>query len=968
MRVEARDSFDQGDAPTAQNDGVKQIQEPPSAASSITSSVRVLCLTLSSDQIGAVEQSFQRLPLCDVVFLNTFDEARSRLAWRMTDVIVVLQSGPELIQFETISRLRTLCNRPVLAVLDQETDATVKAIFEAGAHDYLTLHNLQSSSLVLHTLQHLVHRYSGHATAGMQQAEATDQETIGFDQLAAGFPGVIFQCIQQPDGTCRLSYISPRCRDFGIDATLALQEISTLWAIVHPGDVRELQNKIAEVQQTPGELQAEFQVTSSEGTRWVQCSAVPSIGAEGDIVWEGFVLDCTNRKQAERLQQQYFLELQALRSRYESAELVSGQLLFEWDVLTNQPMWGPNTEQILGRTAAEMPESLDEWFNLIHPEDQKQLMQKSNAGSDPKSLPRLEYRVRRKDGSYVWVEDKTRMLLDTKAIPQRLLGFLGEVTSRKHHEIALQESEARFRFLSEGAPIGIFHTDSQGQSIYENACLRKMVGSNDLEDCGWFERIHPEDFDRITHSLAQLISAQSVWNAEFRLISADHQTLWVLGQAVPMSLESGRGYMGTITDITDQKRAESALQSMNEQLEQQVAQHTQDLQQANTKLRIENEVRQHHIQKHQQIEHAFLEAKDQLQAVLDAVPACVVWVGANLNYLGLNQRMAETVGDASKDLASQKVGSLPQPLAEIDIFIKQFFIVGQDSATRELEIFLDDRPRHYLAVAQRYHQGRAAVFVLLDISDRKQAELEIYESLERTQELSELKSRFISIASHEFRTPLTTIFSASELLEHYGERWTREKKLQYLKQIQSSVKHMTSLLDDVLLISAEEAGKLKFEPSQISIIDFCETLVEEFKLSHDFKHALTLTCTVETEQIQADRKLLRHILSNLLSNAVKYSPEHQPIEFNLTVNAEDAIFQICDCGIGIPVEDQQHLFELFHRAANVGTIAGTGLGLSIVSKAVALHGGTIDFKSELGAGTRFIVSLPVNQSRGEYQW
>ncbi|MDP8965695.1 MAG: HAMP domain-containing histidine kinase, partial [Cyanobacteriota bacterium] len=264
---------------------------------------------------------------------------------------------------------------------------------------------------------------------------------------------------------------------------------------------------------------------------------------------------------------------------------------------------------------------------------------------------------------------------------------------------------------------------------------------------------------------------------------------------------------------------------------------------------------------------------------------------------------------------------------------------------------------------------------------RKQAEGEIRKALEKEKELTELKSRFISMTSHEFRTPLTTIQSSAELLERYSQKWTPERKLTHLHRIQTSVKHMTKLLNDVLIIGKAEAGKLKLTPAPLELEKFCRDLVEELQLNDTNQHAIAFTCSWQLEtgglgqpgqggisnaplssQFPIpcmDEKLLRQILENLLSNAIKYSPTGSTVDFTLSCFSDRAIFQIRDRGIGIPAEDQQRLFETFHRATNVGTIAGTGLGLAIVKKCVDIHQGQVVVESEIGVGTTFTVTLPI---------
>jgi len=241
----------------------------------------------------------------------------------------------------------------------------------------------------------------------------------------------------------------------------------------------------------------------------------------------------------------------------------------------------------------------------------------------------------------------------------------------------------------------------------------------------------------------------------------------------------------------------------------------------------------------------------------------------------------------------------------------------------------------------------------------RQAHEEVSRALGKEKELGELKTRFISMASHEFRTPLTTILSSAELLEHYSRQWTEDKKLEHFRRIQTATKNMMGLLDDVLVMGKVEAGKLRFIPAPIDLDKFCRDIVEELRLSAGAKHSLVLTVQGDATQAHMDETLLRHILSNLLSNAIKYSPPGSIIQFELACRDGQAVFQINDQGIGIPPEDQAHLFETFHRAANVRNIAGTGLGMAIVKRSVDLHGGTIDVASQIGVGTTVTVSLPM---------
>jgi predicted ATPase/signal transduction histidine kinase/tRNA A-37 threonylcarbamoyl transferase component Bud32 len=240
---------------------------------------------------------------------------------------------------------------------------------------------------------------------------------------------------------------------------------------------------------------------------------------------------------------------------------------------------------------------------------------------------------------------------------------------------------------------------------------------------------------------------------------------------------------------------------------------------------------------------------------------------------------------------------------------------------------------------------------------------EMRKVLEKERELNELKSRFISMASHELRTPLTTILSSNELLKDYSHKWSEEKKRVHFERIHSAVRRMNNLMEDILTLGKAEARKIEFEPVPIDLIQFCRGLIEEIQLISDpNKYQISFTVQGESFAACMDEKLLRHILTNLLTNAVKYSPAGGTVRFHLILKIGEAIFQIQDQGIGIPVEDQKHLFESFHRANNVGGIPGTGLGLAIVKKSVDLHHGKITVDSEIGVGTTFTVTIPSSEN------
>ncbi|MBW4567569.1 MAG: hybrid sensor histidine kinase/response regulator [Tolypothrix carrinoi HA7290-LM1] len=245
---------------------------------------------------------------------------------------------------------------------------------------------------------------------------------------------------------------------------------------------------------------------------------------------------------------------------------------------------------------------------------------------------------------------------------------------------------------------------------------------------------------------------------------------------------------------------------------------------------------------------------------------------------------------------------------------------------------------------------------------RRKLSLELKLANDNLQQINEIKTRFLSIASHEIRNPLHTISAYAQILLHRSsDKLSEDKKQEFYEKIKVYVKKITDILDDILLLSKGESGKQKINQIPINLTDFCEQVIQETQfinkniINFDYKAKYINACI--------DEKLLRHILTNLLTNAIKYSPKDSPIDLELISNESEVIFQIKDKGIGITPEDQQHLFESFYRASNVGNIPGTGLGLAIVKQCVDLHGGKIAVKSEVGVGTTFTVTLPIGNTQ-----
>ena len=271
------------------------------------------------------------------------------------------------------------------------------------------------------------------------------------------------------------------------------------------------------------------------------------------------------------------------------------------------------------------------------------------------------------------------------------------------------------------------------------------------------------------------------------------------------------------------------------------------------------------------------------------------------------------------------------------------------------DVTLRKRAEHELAATLSDLEAR----VEQRTGELRQAEHNVREALERERELNELKSRFVSMASHEFRTPLSTIMSSVDLIGRYTDDARNEKVGKHVDRIRGKVRELTGILNDFLSLDKLEQGLVACHPAPFDVLDLCIGLIEEMRTLAKPGQAVHFDHAGEVREACTDRQMLSNVVSNLLSNAIKYSPEDRPIHLRTAITNGTLSIQVEDQGIGIPEKDQVHLFERFFRAGNTVSIQGTGLGLNIVRKYLDMMGGSIRFDSREGAGTTFFVEIPM---------
>ena len=284
-------------------------------------------------------------------------------------------------------------------------------------------------------------------------------------------------------------------------------------------------------------------------------------------------------------------------------------------------------------------------------------------------------------------------------------------------------------------------------------------------------------------------------------------------------------------------------------------------------------------------------------------------------------------------------------LDEVKNKVKGFEVGGSDYITKPFES---------LEVMARVENQLG----LRKLKQHIKLESQLRQSLIKEKELTELKRRIITTISHEYRTPLSVILTSAELLEHYCDS-ENEKQQKHIKRIQQMVQHLSSLVNDVVLINEFEQDQVILKPITLNLIEFGKILISEIKLVRKVQQKINFSYQGHEFFGKWDERILRQMLSHLLSNAIKFSPADSEIDLKLVKQQDTIQFQVQDRGIGILAENQEKIFDPFYRGDNIGTIQGEGVGLAIVKKCVNLYGGQILLKTELNKGTIFIITLPI---------
>jgi PAS domain S-box-containing protein len=509
------------------------------------------------------------------------------------------------------------------------------------------------------------------------------------------------------------------------------------------------------------------------------------------------------------------------------------------------------------------------------------------------------------------------------------------VQERDRFSETLRESEERFRQLAENIQqvFWMYDVETERLSYISPAC-QEVLGYSPAEACAmtwqdWSQHVHGDDLGPTARAAKLPLLGESS-EVTYRYQHPGGEQRWIMARGFPVRNAQGQVYRvaGIAEDISDRRKKEDWL------------------------LLLESVI---------------LNANDAV-VITEAEP--VELPGPHIVFA--NDAFARMMGYSREEVIGKTPRILQGPKTNLETLkslkegLKRFEPVRAELVNYrkdggevwiELSIFPVGSPTgHY-----NYWVG-----IQRDITLRKQNEAEVQQALTQERELSELKSRFVTTTSHEFRTPLSTILSSADLLEFYAEKGGLDKYREHTSRIQNAALSMNNLLSDILVFEKAEANMLQCDPVAIDLRAFCGSLVEEMRLNDKGYHGIEFQVQrrdgILDQQLgipcRMDEKLLRHVFSNLLSNALKYSGPGTTVRVLLCCSQDWVTVTVEDEGIGVPPEDQSRLFEPFHRATNVGAISGNGLGLAIAKQAVEAHRGTIQLKSQPEKGTCVEVTLP----------
>ena len=630
--------------------------------------------------------------------------------------------------------------------------------------------------------------------------------------------------------------------------------------------------------------------------------------------------------------------------------------------------------EFANRKAREVLKVLDseiigkDWFNSFIPKhNRKQLSTLFDQVIKGETVPPDTYE------NIILVENEERLIQWRNGIlrdaNKNIISIVSsgiDITEQTYNQKKLKEQIDKNAALLRAIPDMIFVQDNEGTFLDFHApdptklltSKNKVIGNN-------MKEILPAKVHKLFHQ-AQLrvLKKKQVEMVEYTIEELE-RTIFYEARIVPMNAKK---LLTIIRDVTVEKKNEKELEESkrklkiySEILEKKVQKSSKEIKVAKEQIVTSNLNLKDQIQETQVAEKIALVSKSLSTAIAKNFPNGFIIV------FSINSEILLKEGEAISQLKLNKFISEGMFVDDVSIVSekqkKKIKVQIRETINgKHLRFEIKYKKKHFSVntkpLLDENDTISSALFVYNDITFQKKIELKVQNALKKEQQLNELKSRFISMASHEFRTPLSAINTSAILIDKQNEPGKEEKREKYVGKIKKNVKNLVVILNDFLSLSKLEEGNITVHGELFDLIDFSKKLIEEIKITTKVGQNIIFSSLESKVFIKLDPKLVRHILLNLLSNSIKYSPEDSQINFKIKENSTHVSIEIKDQGIGIPKEEQKQLFERFFRARNTYNIEGTGIGLNIVKQYVELMNGTIDFKSQMNNGSTFKVKWP----------
>lgn len=665
------------------------------------------------------------------------------------------------------------------------------------------------------------------------------------------------------------------------------------------------------------------------GDLWDAEVHLMSFKVNGNQFLQFTLLDITIRKEAVIALQKSETRFKTMfNSATDSIFLMRDDIIIEANPATAR-MFGYTPEEISGKSVIELSPP----FQADDLPSNQEALKKINRVLSGESI-RFEWIHKKKNGDLFNVE----VTLNSIEYKQEtfLLAFVRDVSERKKAENELKELKDRFQLLFDYSPLAVTLSRLSDRSYIDiNHRFTEITGWSREEVIGKtpFD-ISLWGIDQMGEKFVRTVLKNAVTkDFEMPIRRKDGTLRYASITAAYVELHGIVHVISIAADITERKKAEEELNRYKDHLLEMVEERTSELEQSRETFRALSE-----------------NSKD-----------IIMRVNHELKILYVNPVVQSIFKFPPDEIIGQSISKLLPSNELVHKLENLLQTILETKQTQNIELhFPNGIWADLLAMPEFDLSGNVSSIIASarDITKLKQLQIEIQQALVKEKELNQLRNRFISMVSHEYRTPLTSIMSSIELLEMGEEKFTKEKKKSHYERIQKNIDYLVSMIDEVLYVNRIESDRIKFSMQKVNLPDFCAETLNEIKEMYSYIHSEIISLLTEVNY-NIEPAIMRKILSNLLSNAFKYNKDNGQVNFIIESEINKLIFRISDTGIGIPEDEQKNIYEPFHRMSNSQNIKGTGLGLSIVKKSVEQLGGKISFTSKQNEGTTFVVEIPV---------